>query len=109
MSFTLIVSNLPETTTESNLQAHFSRAGFSIIISINAFSNNSKNGVAFIEMASKEEGERAISILNGGEFCGAPISVIEANQRRRGVYDKAEAEFADKSNASFFSDRSGHR
>jgi len=119
MSFTLIVSNLPEITTESNLQDYFSRAGFSINISTMTFSNNSKNGVAIIEMVSKEERERAISALNGGEFCGSLISLMETNQQRsetnqqrfeikqRRHRNHDNEEFSDKSNLAFFCNRYG--
>ena len=40
-------------------------------------------GYGFIEMSSKEEGEKAIAALNGFVVKGKPLAVAEADEKKR--------------------------
>lgn len=48
---------------------------------VDKFTNRSK-GFGFVEMLNRQEGEKAISDLNGREIDGRSISVIEAKPFR---------------------------
>ena len=50
-------------------------------------------GFAFVEMANREEGEKAISALDGKSFNGRPIAVKEADDRGGNKRNKGSAPF----------------
>jgi RNA recognition motif-containing protein len=79
----LYVGNLDYNTTEDDLQKLFSEAGKVESVSIirDRQTDRSK-GFGFVEMATEEEAEKAIEILNGKPFEGREIKVAEARPRR---------------------------
>src|SRR5580704_12940204 len=65
MSAKLFVGNLTFTATENDLQDHFAQAG--VVVSVNIMQDRMtgrSRGFAFIEMASKEDAEKAISMFH---------------------------------------------
>jgi RNA recognition motif-containing protein len=78
----IYVGNLPYETTEQDLSEAFSPYGEVASVSIVAdkFSGRSR-GFAFVEMASKSEGEAAIEALNGKAFMNRNLVVNEARPR----------------------------
>jgi cold-inducible RNA-binding protein len=82
MATNLYVGNLPYKLTDDELAAHFSQAGSVVkatIISDRATGRS--KGFAFVEMASDEDAQKAIEMLNGQEFGGRPLRVNEARPR----------------------------
>ncbi len=86
MSQKLYVGNLSFGASEEALRNLFAEAGTveSVKIVTDSYSGRSR-GFGFVEMASKEEGERAISLLNGKTFMERALIVNEARpQKKRG-------------------------
>jgi RNA recognition motif-containing protein len=78
----LYVGNLSYRVTSEELQELFSQAG--TVTSANVVEDRDSGqsrGFGFVEMASKEEGEAAISQFNGKEFGGRNLTVNEARPR----------------------------
>ncbi len=78
----LYVSNLSFHTSESDLEALFSKVGkvTSAKIITDRETNRSR-GFAFVEMASEEEGKKAIEELNNKEIEGRQLSVAVAREK----------------------------
>jgi RNA recognition motif-containing protein len=82
MSAKLFVGNLTFTATENDLQDHFSQAG--AVLSVNIMQDRTtgrSRGFAFVEMNSKEDADKAISMFNQKDFQGRPLTVNEARPR----------------------------
>lgn len=84
MGHKLYVGNLPFAATEEELRALFSKAGRvqSVRIITDAYSGRSR-GFGFVEMASDEEGARAISHLHGYSFMERSLVVGEAKPQKK--------------------------
>lgn len=78
----IYVGNLPYKIDEDQLKALFEQFGEVVSTRIvkDKFTGNAK-GFAFVEMADKDEAQRAIDELNGSEFEGRNIRVNEARPR----------------------------
>ena len=78
----IYVGNLNFKTTEEELGAHFEQFGpvSSVKIISDRYSGQSR-GFGFVEMEKKEDGEKAVSELNGQEFAGRALKINEAHQR----------------------------
>jgi RNA recognition motif-containing protein len=82
MSFKLFVGRLPYRTTDDELQELF--AAYGEVISAKVITDRDSGqskGFAFVEMASKEEGEAAVKALDGSEVAGRTIVVNEARPK----------------------------
>ena len=82
MGTRLYIGNLSYDATENDLRAFFEQAG-SVIgcdVMIDRHTGRSK-GFAFVEMASKEDANKAIETCNGKDFQGRPLTVNEARPR----------------------------
>ena len=82
MARKLYVGNLPYTTNEQDLQDLFSTAG--TVDSINVMrdmATGRARGFAFVEMATDEEAQQAISLLNERDFGGRNLTVNEARPK----------------------------
>ena len=78
----LYVGNLSFATSSQDLQDLFSQAGTVESASIVEDRETGRSrGFAFVEMATKEEGEAAISQFNGKEVGGRALKVNEAKPR----------------------------
>ena len=81
----IYVGNLPYSVTEDDLKRLFEEFGSvkgAKVISDRA-SGRSK-GFGFVEMEGDDEGQRAISALNGKEFQGRTVVVSEARPKPEG-------------------------
>lgn len=78
----IYIGNLSRDTTEDDLKGLFQSFGQINNVNIirDKFSTESR-GFGFVEMALKEEAQKAISELNGKDLKGKMISVNEARPR----------------------------
>jgi len=84
MSMKLYVGNLPHEMTEEQLQTLFSEAGYVASAKIITDRHTGQpRGFGFVEMESKVEGQKAISMLNGRSVDGRPLAVNEARPQQR--------------------------
>ena len=82
MSMKLYVGNLAFQTTSEDLQQLFSQAGTVESASVIEDRETGRSrGFGFIEMSSKEEGQKAIQQFNGHEVGGRALNVNEAKPR----------------------------
>jgi RNA recognition motif-containing protein len=82
MSMKLYVGNLAFQTSSQDLQELFAQAGTVESASVVEDRDSGRSrGFGFVEMASKEEGEAAISQFNGKEVNGRNLNVNEAKPR----------------------------
>jgi RNA recognition motif-containing protein len=80
----LFVKNLDPDINEMQLEGLFAKFGkvISTKIVYDKITWESK-GFAFMEMAKKEDGQKAIEALNGKEIRGKELIVQEADDRRK--------------------------
>ncbi|UCG61341.1 MAG: RNA-binding protein [Candidatus Zixiibacteriota bacterium] len=86
----IYVGNLSYDTAEEDLRQAFENFGqvSSVNIITDKYSGRSR-GFGFVEMATKEEGEAAITGLNGQELHGRKLNVNEARPKQdRGDSDR---------------------
>jgi RNA recognition motif-containing protein len=84
MSAKLYVGNLPHSMTEAELQTLFSEAGH--VVSAKIITDRQTGlprGFGFVEMETKVEGQKAISMLNGHTVEGRPLTVNEARPQQK--------------------------
>ena len=87
MSIKLYVGNLPYGMTEEELNALFSEAGQVVSAKIITDRQTGQpRGFAFVEMESKADGQKAISMLNGRTVDGRPLQVNEARPQQKGGF-----------------------
>ena len=82
MARKLYVGNLPYTTTEQDLQDLFAGAG--TVESVNLMrdmATGRARGFAFVEMATDEDAQQAITQLNERDFGGRNLTVNEARPK----------------------------
>ncbi len=81
MASKLYVGNLPFSSTEEQIREFFSQAGNVTTVKIITDRETGKSrGFCFVEM---DNGDNAISELNGKEFAGRKITVSEAREREQ--------------------------
>jgi cold-inducible RNA-binding protein len=81
----LYVGNLPLEMSETALKDLFSEAGHVASAKIITDRQTGQpRGFGFVEMETKLEGEKAISMLNGREVKGQILAVNEARPQARG-------------------------
>ncbi len=83
MSAKLYVGNLSFQATEGGLRELFAQAGNveSVKIITDSYTGQSR-GFGFVEMPSKEEAQKAITMLNGTMFLDRPLIVSEARPQQ---------------------------
>ncbi len=82
MAKKLYVGNLSYNTHEEDLREAFSKIGevLSVTLIVDQTTGRSK-GFGFVEMASDEDADKAISSLNGTSFMDRSITVNEARPK----------------------------
>ena len=82
METTLYVGNLDYSATEDDLRRLFTQAGeVQSIRVIKDRDTGRAKGLAFVEMSTQAEAEKAISLLNGFSFHDRPLTVNLARPR----------------------------
>ena len=82
----LHVGNLSAETKKEDLQTAFATYGAVTNVSVASDKDTGKpRGFAFVEMASSDEGTKAIAGLHGKEMQGKAITVSEARKKGESV------------------------
>ena len=82
MEAKLYVGNLAYAATDDDLQTFFAQAGTVKSVTVVKDRNTGRaRGFAFVEMATEEEAQKAISMLNGSTFLERAITVNLARPR----------------------------
>jgi RNA recognition motif-containing protein len=87
MSMKLYVGNLPQQITEDQLKELFAEAGN--VASAKIITDRQTGlprGFGFVEMETKAEGQKAISMLNGKDVEGRTLTVNEARPQQKGSF-----------------------
>jgi RNA recognition motif-containing protein len=83
MNTKIYVGNIPFQTTELELKTHFSQAGDVMSVKLlKDHQTGQSRGFAFIEMSTRREAQKAISMLNRRNFMEKELLVKEARVRR---------------------------
>ena len=78
----LYVGNLPYAASEEDIKVHFSKAGnVTSVALIKDRATGRAKGFGFVEMATDEEAQKAISMFNGQDFKGRALTVNVARPR----------------------------
>jgi RNA recognition motif-containing protein len=84
MSIKLYVGNLSYEMTEEQLREMFSEAGQVVSAKIITDRQTGQpRGFGFVEMETKADGQKAISMLNGRNVDGRPLAVNEARPQQK--------------------------
>ncbi len=87
MSVKLYVGNLPHSMTEEELNTLFSEAGHVASAKIITDRQTGQpRGFGFVEMETKLEGQKAISMINGKTVDGRPLAVNEARPQQKATF-----------------------
>lgn len=94
----LYVGGIPYSTTNEELKAHFEGAGVveSAVIILDKMTRRSK-GFGFVEMATAEEAEKAISMFHDQELGGRRLTVNLAKP----MEERPRSDSFDRSRRSF--------
>jgi cold-inducible RNA-binding protein len=85
MSMKLYVGNLSYQTSSSNLEDLFSQVGqVESATLVTDRDTGRSRGFGFVEMSTREEGQKAIEQFNGTEIDGRSLTVNEARPRTEG-------------------------
>lgn len=84
MSRNLYVGNIPFQASEKDIRDLFAQAGEveSVKIITDSYTGQPR-GFGFVEMASKEDAQKAISIFNGKNFMDRVLTVNEARPQQK--------------------------
>jgi len=96
MSTRLYVGNISFKVTEDDVRDLFSQAGEVVSVKlIKDAATGRLRGFGFVEMASKEDAQKAISMFNGKDFMDRNIVVNEAKpqERRERTYGRERSGF----------------
>jgi len=82
MNTKVYVGNLPFDLTETDLKGHFSQAGDVVSVRIIMDRQTGQpRGFGFVEMSTRKEAQKAISMLNKRPFMDRELLVKEAKSR----------------------------
>ena len=106
MGTKLYVGNLPYSTTSEDLRTLFAQAGTvsNADVIIDRMTGSSK-GFAFVEMATQEEAEKAITQFNGYQLGKRELKVNIARPREEGA--RGGGGFGGRRDAGFGNNRGG--
>jgi cold-inducible RNA-binding protein len=86
MARKLYVGNMPYETGEQDLRELFASAGTVETVSVmRDMATGRARGFAFVEMASDEDAQNAITTLNNYEYGGRNLTVNEAKPKPQGA------------------------
>jgi len=108
----IFVGNLSFSTTEDELRETFGRYGQVDRVSILTDRETGRSrGFGFVEMSSDDEGEKAITALNGAQIGGRTINVNEARPKaeRGGGFGGGGGGFRDRGDRGDRGGRGGRR
>ena len=93
----LYIGNLSYETTGDDLKAAIEAKGITVreVRVISDRMTGRSKGFGFVEMASKEEAEAAISALNGKEVLGLVLNVNEAHAKKENPYSSVRIQDGD--------------
>ena len=78
----LYVGNLPYAASEDDIKAHFSKAGaVTSVALIKDRATGRAKGFGFVEMATADDAQKAISMFHGQDFMGRSLTVNVARPR----------------------------
>jgi len=78
----LYIGNLPYAATEEQIRSHFSQAGtVTSVALITDRATGRAKGFGFVEMATADEAQKAISLFNGQDFMGRSLTVNVAKPK----------------------------
>jgi RNA recognition motif-containing protein len=86
-NISIFIGNLSLNITESELRGMFMPFGHvssATVMNDNYIGSGQRRGYGYVEMLSKNDGEAAISSLNGKPYCGRELTVIEAMPQNHG-------------------------
>ncbi|OGH10600.1 MAG: hypothetical protein A2857_06955 [Candidatus Levybacteria bacterium RIFCSPHIGHO2_01_FULL_36_15] len=84
MTNKLFIGSLDYSTTDSQLEEHFSKIGKVLSAKVIVDRNTGQGkGFGFVEMGTEEEAKTAMDKLNGSELNGRPIAVKEAKPQEK--------------------------
>jgi cold-inducible RNA-binding protein len=87
MSVKLYVGNLPDSMTEEQLSTLFSEVGHVASAKIiTDHQTGQPRGFGFVEMETKLEDQKAISMINGRTVDGRPLAVNEARPQQKASF-----------------------
>ncbi len=87
MSIKLYVGNLPHSMTEEELNTLFTEAGHVASAKIiTDRQTGAPRGFGFVEMETKLEAQKAISMINGRTVDGRPLAVNEARPQQKAPF-----------------------
>ncbi len=87
MSIKLYVGNLPHAMTEEELNTLFTEAGHVASAKIITDRQTGQpRGFGFVEMETKLEAQKAISMMNGRTVDGRPLAVNEARPQQKSTF-----------------------
>jgi RNA recognition motif-containing protein len=87
MAYNIYVGNLSYQTTNDDLRQLFAQYGTVERAQVAEDRETGRSrGFGFVEMATREEGEAAISSLNGQDFKGRNLNINEARPRESKGY-----------------------
>ncbi len=84
MNTKIYVGNISSQTTEAEIKIHFAQAGEVMSVKIlKDLQSGQSRGFAFVEMSTRKEAQKAISMLNRRSFMEKELLVKEARAPRR--------------------------
>ena len=89
MGIKLYVGNLPHSMTDEQLNTLFSEAGnVASAKVVTDRQTGQPRGFGFVEMETKLEAQKAISMINGRTVDGRPLAVNEARPQQKGSFSR---------------------
>ncbi len=84
MNTKIYVGNIPSQATEPELKTYFSQAGEVMSVKIlKDYRTGQSRGFAFVEMSTRREAQKAVSMLNRKNFMDQELLIKEARVHHR--------------------------
>lgn len=87
MTNKLFIGGIDYSTTDAQLEEHFSQAGKVLSAKVIIDRNTGQGkGFGFVEMSTEKDAKEAMTKLDESQFNGKTIAVKEAKPQKRGKY-----------------------